>query len=321
MSPLETPRLTPAARAEAAQERLRPIRSLYPFQPRFFAQGEHLQHYIDEGPPRSAPLVFLHGNPTWSFLWRDAIQLLAQERRCVALDHLGCGLSDKPQGWSYRLADHADNALRLIEALDLTGVTLVLHDWGGAIGFALARRAPERIARLVVMNTAAFRFPRIPLRIAVCRTPLFGKLAVRGLNAFARAATKMTTVRPLPAEVKRGFLLPYDSWEARIATHAFVEDIPMRPSHPSWGELVATEEFLPQLTDRPMAILWGERDWCFSPAFRAEWQRRFPAARVHSFPQAGHYLLEDGGPPLFSKLQSFLDDTQAAATKKAYSTG
>ena len=299
-------------RAEA-ERFLAPIRSLYPFEPRFHDHDGLVQHFVDEGPSDGPPLLFLHGNPTWSFLWRDAIQALSARYRCVAPDHVGCGLSDKPQGWSYRLADHAENALALVEALDLRDVTLVVHDWGGAIGCALARRAPERIARLVVTNTAAFRAPRIPFRIAVCRTPLFGKLAVRGLNAFARAATKMTTVRPLAPAVKRGYLLPYDSWEARIATHAFVEDIPMKPGHPSWDELVATEDALDDLADRPTAIFWGNRDWCFSPEFRTEWERRFPEARVHAFDDAGHYLLEDAGDRILPLLGDFLESTARAA--------
>ncbi|MFT5461537.1 MAG: pimeloyl-ACP methyl ester carboxylesterase [Planctomycetota bacterium] len=294
---------------EAAQTKLAPIRELYPFRSQFIRQGELHQHYLDEGPRDGTPLLFLHGNPTWSFFWRELVGGLSGEYRCIAPDHIGCGLSDKPQDWSYRLADHAENVLRLVEQLDLCNVTLVVHDWGGAIGFAMARRAPERIARVVVMNTAAFRAPKIPLRIAVCRTPLLGKLAVRGLNAFAKAATVMTTVRPLSKAIKRGFLLPYDSWDTRIATHEFVEDIPIKPGHRSWDELVATDEALASFTDRPMAIFWGEQDWCFSPSFRAEWQRRFPEARVHSYPDAGHYLIEDVGQDLLGKLRTFLSET------------
>ncbi len=293
----------------AAQAKLAPIRELYAFQSHFIRQGELLQHYIDEGPRDGSPLLFLHGNPTWSFLWRDLVRDLSSDYRCIAPDHIGCGLSDKPQDWGYRLADHAENVLRLVEKLDLKRVTLVVHDWGGAIGFAMARRAPERIARVVVMNTAAFRAPKIPLRIAVCRTPLLGKLAVRGLNAFAKAATVMTTVRPLSKAIKRGFLLPYDSWNTRVATHEFVEDIPIKPGHRSWDELVATDEALAGFTDRPMAIFWGEHDWCFSLDFRAEWQRRFPAARVHNCPDAGRYLREDAGEEILGKLRAFLGET------------
>jgi haloalkane dehalogenase len=295
-------------RARTAVARLAPIADLYPFRPRFHLHDGVAQHYLDEGPADAGAetLLFLHGNPTWSFAWRRAVGRFSAERRCVVPDHVGCGLSDKPGDYAYRLENHVLNLERLVLALDLRDVTLVAHDWGGAIGMGLARRHPDRIARLVLMNTAAFRSPRIPLRIAACRTPVFGRLAVRGLNAFARAATFMAVERPLTADVKRGYLLPYDSWEARVATHAFVEDIPMKPGHPSWDELAATEAALERFVDRPVCLLWGERDWCFTPAFREEWQRRFPAAEVHRFDGAGHYLFEDEPEGCLEALAGFL---------------
>ena len=119
----------------------------------------------------------------------------------VALDHLGCGLSDKPQDWPYRLLGHIDNVRGLVQELDLRGLTLGLHDWGGAIGMGLAAREPERVARFVIFNTAAFRSRRIPLRIAICRLPGLGALAVRGLNGFLRASMSMATEKGLSPAV------------------------------------------------------------------------------------------------------------------------
>ncbi len=283
------------ARLHAATSACTSFQDEYPFAHHFLDTPAGALHYVDEGPRDASPLLCVHGNPTWSFFYRRVIEQFAPTRRVVAPDHLGCGLSDKPQDWTYRLADHVDNLERLVLELDLRDITLVVHDWGGAIGAGLAVRHPDRIARLFVMNTAAFPSSRIPLRIAVCRTPLLGELAVRGFNAFARAAVHMATEAPgrMTPTVRKGYLAPYDSWRSRIATHRFVQDIPMSPSHPSYATLQAIDSDLRLLRGKPMRIAWGERDWCFTPAFREEWERRFPLAEVLALPDAGHYLLED----------------------------
>jgi len=287
-------------REAEARRRLAVLGEDYPFAPRFLAHpagtaaAGALQHFIDEGPRERRAVVFVHGNPTWSFAFRRAIASLRTRRRCVAVDHLGCGLSDKPAAFPYRLEEHVANLERLLDALELERVTLVLHDWGGPIGLGWARRHPERVEGLVLSNTAAFPLDgSLPLRLAACRWPVFGMLAVRGLNAFARAATRMAVERPLSSVAKRGYLLPYDSWENRIATHAFVTDIPLDPAHPSWAELEAIDGALGTFHDRPVHLLWGARDWVFTPRFLEAWQRRFPGASVRSFEDAGHYLFED----------------------------
>jgi haloalkane dehalogenase len=283
-------------------------RSLYPFESHRLELGGHALHYLDEGPRAAPPLVLLHGNPTWSFYWREAVRRFRGRFRVIAPDHLGCGLSDKPQGWSYRLADHVANLERLASELDLRGITLGVHDWGAAIGMGYATRHPDRVARLIVTNGAAFRSRRLPLRIAACRIPGFGPLAVRGCNAFARAAVHMATARGIGAPVAEGLLAPYASWADRVAILRFVQDIPMEPGHPSWPALVAIEEGLTHLAGKPMLILWGERDWCFTTEFREEWRRRFPAASVESFEGAGHYLMEDAPDGVLAAMERFLGD-------------
>lgn len=300
----------PAAHADARD--VAPAwRSLYPFESHFLRVGAHALHYLDEGPRDAPALLLLHGNPTWSFHWREAVARFRGRYRVVAPDHMGCGLSDKPQHWSYRLADHVLNLERLVLELDLRDVTLAVHDWGGAIGMGFATRHSERIARLVVFNSAAFRSARLPLRIAICRLPLLGPLAVRGLNGFARAALHMATAQGLEPAVAQGLLAPYGSWADRIAILRFVEDIPMRPGHPSWSTLVEIEEGLERLRGKPMLILWGERDWCFTPAFREEWQRRFPEAEVHALRDAGHYVMEDARERVLEAMEGFLSRTGA----------
>jgi haloalkane dehalogenase len=286
----------------------------YPFVSHFLDLGGVRYHYLDEGPPSpltqpNGPLLFVHGNPTWSFAWRNLIRGLSGERRCVAADHIGCGLSDKPQDYPYALAQHVDNLVRLIEALDLHNITLVGHDWGGCIGMGAAVRQPHRFRRFVLMNTAAFRSTRIPLRIAMCRIPLLGALGVRGLNLFSRAALWMAMIdrRRLSRAARRGYLAPYNSWANRIAVLRFVQDIPLRPAHPSYPTLTRIEEGLSQFADRPMLFVWGMRDWCFTPAFLDEWVRRFPQAEVQRLEQASHFVFEDAPDAVLAHVRQFLD--------------
>lgn len=287
-----------------------PFAAEFPFELRFLDVGPGALHYVDEGPRDGETLLCVHGNPSWSFLWRRLIGGLRAERRVVAPDHLGCGLSDKPRGWTYRLADHVANLERFVCELDLREITLVVHDWGGAIGFGMAARQPTRIARLVVTNTAAFPGP-MPLRIALCRTPLLGELLVRRFHAFARAALVMAVEkreRMTPA-IQRGFLAPYPDAASRVAQWRFVRDIPSSPKHPSFATLLEIERSLARFRGLPALIAWGERDFCFTPRFRREWEERLPRAESHPFEDAGHYLLEDAHERILPCLKDFLERT------------
>ena len=270
-------------------------------------------HYIDEG-DKDAPVVLcVHGNPTWSFYWRRIIAHYSDRYRVIAPDHIGCGRSDKPQGWSYTLAAHVGNLVQLIDTLDLRNITLVVHDWGGAIGMGAATHRPDRIDRIVVTNTAAFRSEFIPFSIATIRIPIYGKLAVRGLNGFARVATFRAVHNKLSEAAKDGLLAPYNSWANRIATLRFVEDIPMNPRHRSWAELTRIDESISVFEDRPMLICWGDDDFCFTPAFREEFQRRFPQAEAHHWEDVGHYVMEDAPERLLEAMDRFLDRDTAPA--------
>jgi cis-3-alkyl-4-acyloxetan-2-one decarboxylase len=289
----------------------RELGDLYPWTPRRFEQPGGVQmSYLDEGPasPRET-LLMLHGNPTWSFYYRDLVRALSGEHRCVVPDHVGSGLSDKPQDYAYTLATHVDNVDRLVESLDLRDVTLVVHDWGGAIGMGWATRRPARVKRLVVLNTSAFRSQRIPVSIDICRIPFLGALIIRGMNGFAKPATWMAVMKRMRPEVARGFLRPYDSWRNRIGNLRFVQDIPMHPRIPSWETLGRIEDALPTLRDKPMLVCWGGRDFCFDDTFLEGWKTRFPAAEVHRFADAGHYVLEDAGDEVLTRVKGFLART------------
>lgn len=297
-----------ASELERASALPAPVRELYPFTPKGFDTAAGRISYLDEGPREAPVLLMLHGNPTWSFYYRSLVLAFRGTHRVIVPDHLGCGLSDKPQGWSYRLADHVANVERLVEHLGIGRLTLVVHDWGGAIGFGFAGRHPEKIERLVVLNTAAFPSQRMPRSIALARVPGFGPLAIRGFNGFVRGALATCSTRPgkLTAAVRAGYLAPYHDWASRIATLRFVEDIPMGPAHPSHAVLLEIAEKLPALAEKPMLIVWGGKDFVFTDHFLAEWQARFPKAEVHRVADAGHFIVEDARDELVGWMRAFL---------------
>ena len=283
-------------------------RELYPFAPHYMTTSDgHRLHYLDEGSGR--PVVMLHGNPTWSFMYRDLLQAgKTAGFRCIVPDHLGCGLSDKPQDWPYRLEQHIQNLERLIdEQLKLPELDLVLHDWGGGVGMGYATRHPEKIRRIILMNTAAFLSDDCPKRIHLARCPFLGAMLVRGLNAFVELALHMAPAKKLPEAVKQGYRFPYQNWNDRIATQRFAQDIPLKTRHPTWQTLVDIEKKLPLLKDRKILLCWGEQDFCFHMRFFQRWKTEFfPNAENTSFPDASHYLLEDKPDVIIPLLLDFL---------------
>jgi len=286
-------------------------KSLYPFEAHEFSTAaDHRMHYLDEG--EGPVLLCLHGNPTWSFYWREVVRAFRDRYRVVVPDHIGCGLSSKPGAgeYEYTLSHRASDVRALVEHLDLREITLVAHDWGGAIGMGAATLLPERFSRFVLLNTAAFRSARCPLRIRVCRIPILGRLGVQGMNLFARAAVRMAMHRPerLSAAARAGLLAPYDSWHNRTAIYEFVRDIPLKPSHRSYAVLKEIEEEgLKQFRHHPVCLIWGMRDWCFAPVFLERFIEFFPEAEVHRLEDAGHYVTEEAPDEVVRRIGAFLE--------------
>jgi haloalkane dehalogenase len=284
--------------------------SLYPFESRWWDRRGIKLHYLDEG--KGEPVVMVHGNPSWSFYYRNLAQALRGSYRVIVPDHVGMGLSEKPAdgAYDYVLKSRVDDLEGLLDHLAIReNVTLVVHDWGGMIGMAYACRRPERIKRLVVLNTAAFPLHEgkaLPWQLKVARGPL-GPLLVRGMNAFSAGAIQACVARkPLAADVVAGYLAPYDSWDNRRAVLRFVEDIPIHPGEASFDLVKWTGDNLHKLSALPMLIAWGGKDFVFDADFFAEWRKRFPRAEVKEFPDAGHYVLEDAGEEIAALVKSFL---------------
>ncbi len=285
-------------------------RELFPFESHFLTVRNQFQyHYLDEGDGQ--PLLMVHGNPTWGFYWRELVKEYRDRYRVVVPDHLGCGLSDKPtlNDYSFTLAERVADLVELIEKLDLKNITLVAHDWGGAVGMGAAVERPERFSRFVLMNTGAFRSKDIPRRIHAVHTPFLGRFLTQGLNLFVKAALKMTVERPerMTPQVCAGYAAPYDSWAHRLAVHQFAMDIPLKPSHPTYDTLKRIEEGLPQFRDKPICFFWGMKDWCFTPKFLERFLEYYPEAEVHRYEDAGHYIVEDAHERIIPTLSEFLD--------------
>jgi haloalkane dehalogenase len=292
-------------------------RALYPFDSHWLPLGGERLHYLDEAAEVSIgqpceTLLFVHGNPTWSFHWRNLIQSLRPRYRCVALDHLGCGLSDKPARL-LTLDHHIENLATLVERLDLERITLVAQDWGGAVGLGTMLRMPERLERIVLFNTGAFPPRSIPWRIRACRFPVLGRLAVQGGGLFSRAALRMTLARKsrLDPAVAAAYLAPYDTWANRRAVYGFVKDIPGGPLDATWQTLAEIERRLPTLADRPALLAWGMRDWCFRPDCLERFERAWPKAEVHRLADVGHWVLEDAPDEAGQIVSNFLAATEA----------
>jgi len=293
--------------------------ALYPFEGRRFEVGGHQLHCLDEG--AGPPVLMVHGNPSWSFYYRDMVRALRSTHRCIVPDHIGCGLSDKPgdDTYDYTLGRRIDDLDALVEQLAPGPLTLMVHDWGGAIGLGWAARHPELVERLVILNTAAFHNPRglsIPPSLWLARNTKLGALLVQGLNAFSAGATRLAVERRLPAAVRKAYIAPYDSWDTRVATLRFVQDIPLSEQDPAWAHIEAAAAGLSHFTETPALICWGERDFVFDAPFLDEWQRRLPQAEVHRFPDGGHYILEDEGPAIRGHVQRFFDAHPVAGERR-----
>lgn len=303
-----------AAEPENAVEAREVIRRLgleraYPFAHRFVATPHGRMHYTEAG--RGDPVLCLHGNPTWSFLYREFLRGLAPVARVIAPDLIGFGLSEKPASTdAYTIEGHVDDVSALVEALDLRDLTLVMQDWGGPIGLGVAARHPGRVRALVVMNTIGF-VPRAldgpPLPLRVLRTPVLGEELVQGLGVFHRVLLPAGIARPerRTDAVLAAYREVQGSWDRRAGALAFPRLIPVGPDDPAAAPLERADAFLSGF-DGPVLVFWGMRDPVFQPALIDEWRARFPDARVTELPDAGHFVQEDAHERIVPALRAQL---------------
>lgn len=282
------------------------FKELYPYAQHWLDLDGVKMNYVDEGPKDAPVLVMSHGNPTWSFYYRNLIEAFKEEYRVIVPDHVGCGFSDKPQRYDYTLEQHIQNLEKLIDYLGLKDVNLIMHDWGGGIASGYATRHPENVRSFVAFNTSGFNVKALPLSIKICRIPVFGDVMLRGFNAFALIALYAGVEKPLPKAVKKGLIAPYGNWHDRIAILRFVQDIPWEKNHPTCETIDEIEAKLPLLAEKPMMFLWGAKDFVFTVEdFLNRWLEKFPQANVHVYEDAGHYVVEDAIDAIIPDLYAF----------------
>jgi cis-3-alkyl-4-acyloxetan-2-one decarboxylase len=284
---------------------------LYPFQPGRFNRNGHQLSYLDEGV--GEPVVMVHGNPTWSFYFRNLVLALREQYRCIVPDHIGCGRSDQPASteYDYSLQSRIDDLEALLNSLDLKSkITLVVHDWGGMIGMGYAARHPERIKNIVATNTGCTALPKskpFPWSLWLGRNTALGAWLILKRNYFClKAATWCVTRKPLPADVREMYLKPYDTPEHRVAILKFVQTIPLSQNDPGYSIVKGVEASLAKFAHVPTLLLWGLKDFVFDHHFLAEWQRHFPHAQTQTWADCGHYLLEDATEEAIDRIKLFL---------------
>lgn len=279
----------------------------------YFEVNNLKMHYLEGGKDNDETLVMIHGNPSWSFYYRNLFNALIDKYYCIVPDHIGMGLSDKPDDdrYNFSLKERVDNLEALLDSTaSNNNLTLIVHDWGGMIGLAYATRYPDRIKRLIISNTAGFHIPKgkqVPWQLKLTRTPVIGALLNQGFNAFPKGAvSKCVTRKPMLKEVGQAYIAPYDSWTNRLSVLRFVEDIPLAKNHISFDIVDGVDKNLEQFKTLPVLICWGLNDFVFDNDFLAEWKRRLPDAVYHEY-DAGHYLLEDAGDEVIPVMKQFLD--------------
>jgi pimeloyl-ACP methyl ester carboxylesterase len=267
----------------------------FPFEARYLEAGDVRLHYVDEGPRDAPAILFVHGNPTWSYLWREPVAALsAKGRRCVAFDHMGFGRSDKPPTLSrYTLRAHIDNALALIDELDLREVVLVAHDWGGPVGLGALLERRERLRGLVLMNTWAWELPSfLPPFVREFRTEGLGEILALGGNLFVESIPGGMAKRDTDPVMMDAYRAPFPDYWSRIGALAFQRDIPLTERDRSAPVMGRIHEGIQEL-DVPVTLVWGMRDPVFQPVFLDQWRALFPDARVVELKDAAHYVPED----------------------------
>jgi pimeloyl-ACP methyl ester carboxylesterase len=281
----------------------------FPFEARFVEAAGHRLHYVDEGPPGATPVLMLHGNPTWSYMYRRPIAELSRRgHRCVAFDHLGFGRSEKPPSFSdYALEPHVDRAIAVIDQLDLREVTLVMHDWGGPIGIAAAIARRERVRGLVIMNTWAWELPTfLPPFLREFRTDGLGEILALGGNMLVEAIPGGMARREADQQMLEAYRAPFPDYWSRLAALAFVRDIPLTERDRSAPAMARIHERVPDLAEIPALIVWGMRDRVFRPVFLDQWRELFRDAQVVELEDASHYLVEDRPDAVTGAVHEFL---------------
>lgn len=281
-------------------------REAYPFEAHYFESNDGRMHYIDEG--QGKPIVMVHGTTTWSFLYRHLVKALSPHYRCIALDHLGYGLSDKPQGAPYRVADHARRFHAFIEHLDLDDFTLIVHDYGGPIGLSYAIDRPDAVRAIVLFNTWlwSLRGEAVAEIARISGGGRLGEFVFQKLNFEMQVLFKSVWGKPtnLSRSLHNQYLKPFPEANDREAITWLAREL--RGADTWYEELWSKRERIKEI---PALLLWGLKDPIFKAQQLARWQALFTNAQTITFPTAGHYVQEEESGESVRLVQAFLAST------------
>ena len=284
-------------------------RHQYPFESHYVSIDGVRIHYVDEG--EGDPVLMIHGQPTWSYLYRNIIPEIAKRHRAIALDLMGFGLSDKPPDREYSFAAHTRVVRQFIESLELQRLTLVLHDWGGPIGMEYAVHHRENMKAVVMMNTFATVEFKVPLifRLAF-RSPLLSDLLVRRLHMFSLAIRYgVRDRRKMTKEILRNYREPHPDYASRKGVAMFPRMIPVSPKDAAYAPIKAISELLPSF-DVPTLFLVGDKDPVSARIDPRPLARRMPDAKLRVIEDAGHFLQEDQPEEVANRIMEFLDEVE-----------
>lgn len=278
-------------------------REAYPFEPHYFESDDGRMQYVDEG--KGEPIVMVHGTPSWSFLYRDLIKALAPKYRCIAPDHLGFGLSDKPQHAAYRPADHAHRLHALIEHLELDSFTLIVHDFGGPIGLSHAINQPHTVRSLILFNTWmwSLRGEGAAEVAGILGRGRLGTVVFQNLNFELRVLFKRVwgNKAKLSSALHQQYLGPFPQPRDRQAILSLAREL--RDSS-AWYEALWRQS--ERIKDIRALLLWGLKDPIFKARHLARWQALFTNAQTITFPAAGHFVPEEERDTLTRPVRQFL---------------
>ena len=273
----------------------------YGFDPHYVEQDGLRMHYVDEG--SGDPVLLFHGEPTWSFLYRKVIPPLSRVARVLAPDYFGFGRSDKPvdADW-YSYDSHYASIERFVDELDVRGLTLVVHDWGGPLGLRLAVERPDRVERLVITNTGLY----------AGRPPSDEWLVFRefvrrvGTDLEPGRLVRISCVKEVPDDVVAGYDAPHPTPESKTGLVALPELVPTEPDHPSVGAMLRVREALAKWR-KPALVVFSDSDPIFSPRVGERFAELIPGAELgEPLDGAGHFLQEDGGVELGERIARWL---------------
>lgn len=278
-------------------------RKHYPFQSRYIQLEAGQMHYVDEG--EGPPLLFIHGTPTWSFLYREIIMALRTQYRCIAVDHLGFGLSENPSNYRGRPEDHAINLIEFIEALELNKITLVVHDFGGPIGLGAGIQLAHRIDRVVLMNSWlwATKDNEQALKIDRLINGWLGRMLYLQFNFSPKVLLKkgFADQSKLTKSVHRHYTQPFPTKTARVPLLNIAKSL---VGSSDWYQ--QQWDKLDRLADKQWFILWGMKDVFLNENYLDKWIARLPKADVRQL-DCGHFVQEEQSDELIRSIRIFMD--------------